>query len=76
MPLHEAHGEHVFCFTNFVVLFLTNSADIGEALQDKLELLDTVERAFVHLDFETSHKPEHNRLRSMSMDSSETIGSE
>ncbi len=31
--------------------------DIGEGLQQKLEKLDEVERAFVHLDFETLHSP-------------------
>ncbi len=31
--------------------------DIGENLQQKLESLDEVERAFVHLDFETLHSP-------------------
>ena len=33
---------------------------IGEALQVKLEKLPEVERAFVHLDFECEHKPEHS----------------
>ncbi|CAH8384620.1 unnamed protein product [Eruca vesicaria subsp. sativa] len=32
---------------------------IGETLQIKLEELPEVERAFVHLDFESHHKPEH-----------------
>ncbi|KAE8036999.1 hypothetical protein FH972_009627 [Carpinus fangiana] len=32
---------------------------IGETLQEKLEKLPEVERAFVHLDFECDHKPEH-----------------
>ncbi|KAA3464009.1 metal tolerance protein 4-like isoform X1 [Gossypium australe] len=32
---------------------------IGESLQIKIELLQEVERAFVHLDFECRHKPEH-----------------
>lgn len=31
--------------------------DIGEGLQLKIEKLDKVERAFVHLDFETLHSP-------------------
>merc|ERR1711879_1059257 len=35
--------------------------DIGEALQDKIELLENVERAWVHIDYEYSHKPEHKR---------------
>ncbi|KAL8686045.1 MAG: hypothetical protein Q9218_007387 [Villophora microphyllina] len=33
--------------------------DVAEALQVKLESLPDVERAYVHIDFETSHKPEH-----------------
>lgn len=35
--------------------------DIGEALQDKIEMLENVERAWVHIDYEYSHKPEHKR---------------
>lgn len=35
---------------------------IGETLQIKLEKLSEVERAFVHLDFECDHKPEHSVL--------------
>jgi len=37
--------------------------DIGEALQNKLETIEKVERAFVHLDYEWDHKPEHARCR-------------
>merc|ERR1712137_126314 len=37
--------------------------DIGESLQNKLETIDKVERAFVHLDYEWDHKPEHARCR-------------
>ncbi len=33
--------------------------DIGEALQIKLEKMDEVERAFVHIDYESIHSPEH-----------------
>ncbi|KAI3995566.1 hypothetical protein MKX01_023311 [Papaver californicum] len=33
---------------------------IGESLQIKIEELPEVERAFVHLDFECYHKPEHS----------------
>ncbi|KAG6590238.1 Metal tolerance protein 4, partial [Cucurbita argyrosperma subsp. sororia] len=36
---------------------------IGETLQIKIEKLPEVERAFVHLDFECEHKPEHSILR-------------
>ncbi|XP_022943489.1 metal tolerance protein 9-like [Cucurbita moschata] len=38
---------------------LSQAHDIGESLQDKLEQLDEVDRAFVHVDFEFTHKPEH-----------------
>ena len=34
--------------------------DTAEDLQIKLESLPDVERAYVHIDFETSHKPEHS----------------
>lgn len=32
---------------------------IGESLQERIEKLPEVERAFVHVDFESTHKPEH-----------------
>ncbi|KAK6945395.1 Cation efflux protein [Dillenia turbinata] len=35
---------------------------IGESLQIKIEELPEVERAFVHLDYECGHKPEHTVL--------------
>ncbi|XAR70054.1 hypothetical protein NMG60_11001874 [Bertholletia excelsa] len=35
---------------------------IGESLQMKIEELPEVERAFVHLDYECDHKPEHTIL--------------
>ncbi|KAK4481744.1 hypothetical protein RD792_012654 [Penstemon davidsonii] len=35
---------------------------IGESLQIKIEQLSEVERAFVHLDYECDHKPEHTIL--------------
>ena len=38
---------------------LWESHDIGEDLQNKLETLPNVERAFVHVDYESEHKPEH-----------------
>ncbi|KAG6605352.1 Metal tolerance protein 9, partial [Cucurbita argyrosperma subsp. sororia] len=38
---------------------LSQAHDIGETLQDKLEQLDEVDRAFVHVDHEFIHKPEH-----------------
>ena len=39
---------------------LRTTHDVAEALQIKLESLPDVERAYVHIDFETSHKPEHS----------------
>jgi type III secretory pathway lipoprotein EscJ len=39
-------------------------ADIGQELQDCLEEMKGVERAFVHLDYETEHAPEHVKKRS------------
>lgn len=33
--------------------------DVAEQLQTKLESLPDVERAYVHVDYETSHAPEH-----------------
>jgi cation diffusion facilitator family transporter len=38
---------------------LRRAHDIGEALQNRIELMEDVERAFVHLDFESEHAPEH-----------------
>lgn len=38
---------------------LRHTHDVAEELQTKLESLPDVERAYVHIDFETSHKPEH-----------------
>jgi cation diffusion facilitator family transporter len=40
-------------------MMLKQAHEIGESLQDKLERLPEVERAFVHLDFECEHRPEH-----------------
>ncbi|KAL2758917.1 hypothetical protein ACRALDRAFT_1048532 [Sodiomyces alcalophilus JCM 7366] len=34
--------------------------DVAEALQINVEKLPGVERAYVHIDYETSHKPEHD----------------
>ncbi len=42
---------------------LDEAHDIGEALQIKIEELANVERAFVHLDYETSHAPEHRKSK-------------
>jgi len=39
---------------------LKDAHDIGQTLQDKIELMEEVERCFVHLDYEFDHAPEHN----------------
>nr|GLL31719.1 metal tolerance protein 4-like [Ipomoea trifida]GMD13101.1 metal tolerance protein 4-like [Ipomoea batatas]GMD14849.1 metal tolerance protein 4-like [Ipomoea batatas] len=41
---------------------LKESHTIGESLQIKIEKLPEVERAFVHIDYECDHKPEHSVL--------------
>lgn len=41
---------------------LKEAHSIGESLQINIEKLPEVERAFVHLDFECDHKPEHSVL--------------
>ena len=38
---------------------LRQAHDIGESLQNRIEEMGEVERAFVHIDFETAHYPEH-----------------
>ncbi|THV03053.1 cation diffusion facilitator 1 [Dendrothele bispora CBS 962.96] len=40
---------------------LWKTHDISQDLQDQLETLPMVERAFVHVDHEVSHKPEHRK---------------
>ncbi|XP_054777136.1 metal tolerance protein 11 isoform X2 [Prosopis cineraria] len=55
-------GSHYFVEVDIVLpsdMPLQEAHDIGESLQEKLELLPEIERAFVHLDYEYSHKPEH-----------------
>jgi divalent metal cation (Fe/Co/Zn/Cd) transporter len=38
---------------------LKDTHDVAEELQTKLESLPDVERCYVHVDYETSHSPEH-----------------
>ncbi|CAG7908213.1 unnamed protein product [Brassica rapa] len=55
-------GSHYFVEVDIVLpadMPLQVAHDIGEALQEKLEQLPEIERAFVHLDYEYTHKPEH-----------------
>ncbi|CAE6446464.1 unnamed protein product [Rhizoctonia solani] len=40
---------------------LWKAHDVSQQLQDKLETLPGVERAFVHVDHETTHRPEHRK---------------
>lgn len=40
---------------------LYKAHDLSQLLQDKIEELPNVERAFVHVDYETTHRPEHRR---------------
>ncbi|RVX13723.1 Metal tolerance protein 5 [Vitis vinifera] len=60
-------GSHYFVEVDIVLpanMPLQEAHDIGESLQVKLELLPEIERAFVHLDYEYSHKPEHAQTSS------------
>lgn len=55
-------GSHYFVEVDIVLpanMPLSQAHDIGETLQEKLEQLPEVERAFVHVDFEFTHRPEH-----------------
>ncbi|KAM7268951.1 hypothetical protein ACFE04_024448 [Oxalis oulophora] len=55
-------GSQYFVEVDIVLpedMTLAQAHDIGEALQEKLELLPEVERAFVHIDFDIVHQLEH-----------------
>ncbi|KAI9149719.1 hypothetical protein H9P43_009898 [Blastocladiella emersonii ATCC 22665] len=55
-------GNNMFVEVDIVLppdMTLRESHDIGETLQIKLESLPNVERAFVHVDYEFEHRPEH-----------------
>jgi cation diffusion facilitator family transporter len=55
-------GSHYFVEVDIVLpedMRLQEAHNIGETLQEKLEQLAEVERAFVHIDFEFTHRPEH-----------------
>ncbi|RUP48537.1 cation efflux family protein [Jimgerdemannia flammicorona] len=59
-------GQNLFVEVDIVLpadMPLVESHDISEALQMKLETLPNVERAFVHADYESSHRPEHQKSR-------------
>jgi len=40
---------------------LWKAHDVAQTLQDKIEVLPGVDRAFVHVDHETTHRPEHRK---------------
>ena len=55
-------GERYLCEVDIVLdenMPLREAHDIGEDLQMKIEALPVVQRAYVHLDYEWEHKPEH-----------------
>jgi len=55
-------GKRLFAEVDLVLpgeMTLRDAHDIGESLQEKIESLPEIERAFVHLDYETNHRPEH-----------------
>ncbi|CAL9016504.1 unnamed protein product [Prunus brigantina] len=55
-------GCHYFVEVDIVLpgdMSLSHAHNIGETLQEKLENLPEVERAFVHVDFDITHRPEH-----------------
>ncbi|XP_054794784.1 metal tolerance protein 9-like [Prosopis cineraria] len=58
-------GAHYFVEVDIVLpedMLLNEAHNIGETLQVKLEQLPEVERAFVHIDFEFTHRPEHKTM--------------
>jgi len=42
---------------------LWKAHDLAQDLQDQLETLPRVDRAFVHVDHETDHRPEHRKYK-------------
>jgi divalent metal cation (Fe/Co/Zn/Cd) transporter len=55
-------GTHYFVEVDIVLpqdMLLNQAHNIGETLQEKLEQLPEIERAFVHIDYEYTHRPEH-----------------
>ncbi|PON98800.1 Cation efflux protein [Trema orientale] len=55
-------GSNYFVEVHIVLpgeMSLGEAHTIGEILQEKIEKLPEVERAFVHVDFDITHKPEH-----------------
>ncbi|CAL0310792.1 unnamed protein product [Lupinus luteus] len=58
-------GAYYFVEVDIVLpedMLVNEAHNIGETLQVKLEQLPEVERAFVHIDFEFTHRPEHKTM--------------
>ncbi|XP_030964893.1 metal tolerance protein 10-like [Quercus lobata] len=58
-------SDHYFVEVDIVLpqdMVLSKTHDIGETLQEKLEQLPEVARAFVHIDSEYTHRPEHKTM--------------
>lgn len=57
-------GEGIIIEVDVVMdrdMTLGETHDVAEDLQNKLETLPGVERCFVHVDYETTHRPEHRK---------------
>ncbi|KAJ5072825.1 cdf divalent metal cation transporter (eurofung) [Anaeramoeba ignava] len=57
-------GQQYFVEVDIVLpadMLLDEAHDIGESLQNKLEKFEEIERAFVHVDVDLDHNPEHER---------------
>ncbi|KAJ5767198.1 uncharacterized protein N7511_004814 [Penicillium nucicola] len=65
--VHAYHwGEDLFVEVDIVMAperSLREVHDVSQELQDKLEMVEGFGRAFVHVDYETSHMPEHRKTR-------------
>lgn len=59
------HSGPEYCVEVDIVMHrdtpLHETHDVAQSLQDKLEGLPHVDRSFVHVDYETSHAPEHRK---------------
>lgn len=59
-------GNNLFVEIDIVLppnMMLCEAHDIGESLQMEYECLPNVDRAFVHIDYETEHQPEHKKKK-------------
>ncbi|EEA26220.1 hypothetical protein TMatcc_005523 [Talaromyces marneffei ATCC 18224] len=65
--VHAYHwGEDLFVEVDIVMAperSLREAHDVSQGLQDKLETVEGFDRAFVHVDYEASHMPEHRKTR-------------